>query len=101
MPAGRPDWRDSAACRRADPELFFPIGTDDASLDQARRAQQVCESCPVRAACLAWALAQPGTSGIWGGTTEDERRVLARPNARQPRSAHPRVFPGHGRQESS
>jgi WhiB family redox-sensing transcriptional regulator len=99
--AGQPDWRDSAACRRSDPELFFPIGTDGASLDQAGHAKRVCASCPVRAACLAWALAHPGTAGIWGGTTEDERLVLARPDTRQPRSARIRAFPGHGRQESS
>jgi len=95
--AGLPDWRDRAACRHADPELFFRISTDGPSMDQARHAKRVCA---VRAACLAWALAHPGTSGIWGGTTEDERRVLASPPKRQSRWARPRAFPRHGRQES-
>jgi WhiB family transcriptional regulator, redox-sensing transcriptional regulator len=98
--AGLSDWRDRAACRHADPELFFPISTDGPSLDQTRHAKRVCAGCPVRAACLAWALAHPGTSGIWGGTTEDERRVLAGPPTRQSRVARPRAFPRHGRQES-
>ena len=42
-------WRDHAACRHADPELFFPIGTAEAGLVQADRAKRVCAGCPVRA----------------------------------------------------
>jgi WhiB family redox-sensing transcriptional regulator len=67
------DWRDHAACRDADPDLFFPIGTSGASLLQVDQAKQLCRTCPVCGPCLRWAL-DNGDAGVWGGTTEDERR---------------------------
>lgn len=70
-------WRDRAACRDLDTELFFPIGTTGPALDQAEQAKAVCAGCPVRAECLAWAL-DSGQDGIWGGLTEDQRRTLRR-----------------------
>jgi WhiB family transcriptional regulator, redox-sensing transcriptional regulator len=76
--AERTDWRDQAACRRVDPDLFFPVSTSGASLTQIERARRVCERCPVQAPCLRWALDSGQVSGIWGGTTEEERRALPR-----------------------
>jgi WhiB family transcriptional regulator, redox-sensing transcriptional regulator len=68
------DWRGYAACRDADPELFFPLGTSGASsLAQIDAAKQLCRACPVREPCLRWAL-DSGDAGVWGGTTDDERR---------------------------
>ena len=67
------DWRDYAACRDIDPELFFPLGTSGACLIQIEAAKQICRTCPVREPCLRWAL-DSGDAGVWGGTTEDERR---------------------------
>jgi Transcription factor WhiB len=34
----------------------------------------ICWSCPVRIACLTWALGHRETDGIWGGLTPSERR---------------------------
>jgi WhiB family transcriptional regulator, redox-sensing transcriptional regulator len=70
------DWRDGAACLDADPELFFPIGSAGPALRQVDKAKRVCLACPVRTPCLKWALGQGMISGIWGGTTEDERRAI-------------------------
>ena len=67
------DWRDRAACRDVDPDVFFPIGTSGASLLQIDEAKQICRTCPVCGPCLRWAL-DSGDAGVWGGTTEDERR---------------------------
>jgi hypothetical protein len=39
--------------------------------------QELCNGCPVRAACLLDALVR-GEQGIWGGTTEVQRRLLKR-----------------------
>ena len=75
-PSGSPDWRDQAACRDADPELFFPIGKGEPTLLQLDRAKQICARCPSRTPCLEWALASGQEAGVWGGTTEDERRAL-------------------------
>jgi WhiB family redox-sensing transcriptional regulator len=70
------DWRDRASCRDTSPELFFPIGTTGLALDQIDAAKQVCEECPVAGQCLEFALATNQEAGVWGGTTEDERRRL-------------------------
>ncbi len=67
------DWRHRAACRDLDPELFFPLGTSDANLLQIDAAKRICRTCPVREPCLQWAL-NTGDAGVWGGTTEAERR---------------------------
>jgi WhiB family redox-sensing transcriptional regulator len=66
-------WRDHAACRDVDPDLFFPVGTSGPSLLQIDEAKQVCRTCPVCGPCLRWAL-DSSAAGVWGGTTEDERR---------------------------
>lgn len=70
------DWRDRAACREMDTELFFPVGNTGPALDQIGRAKQVCAGCLVSISCLEWALATGQDAGVWGGTTEDERRAL-------------------------
>ena len=67
------DWRSYAACRDVDPDLFFPLGTVGASLPQIEQAKQVCRTCPVSMPCLRWAL-DNGDAGVWGGTTDEERR---------------------------
>jgi WhiB family transcriptional regulator, redox-sensing transcriptional regulator len=74
------NWRDDAACLDIDPDLFFPVGT--IALDQIDEAKRICLACPVRKRCLAWALELDAASGIWGGTTEDERSALRRTAAR-------------------
>ena len=75
----RTDWRDDAACRDADADLFFPVGTMGPALRQIDEAKRICRACPAQAACLAWAIDHGITSGVWGGTTEDERRALRQP----------------------
>jgi WhiB family transcriptional regulator, redox-sensing transcriptional regulator len=79
---GRPDWRAGAACRDADPELFFPDGDTGSARAQVKTAKLICRRCPVSATCLNMALASGQEAGIWGGLTEDERRRLNRPSHR-------------------
>ena len=71
-------WRDHAICRDTDPELFFPIGTTGQALLQIARAKEVCCECPVQSPCLEFALDTNQDTGIWGGTSEDERRQIRR-----------------------
>ncbi|WEO99288.1 WhiB family transcriptional regulator [Streptomyces sp. FXJ1.172] len=79
------NWRDHAACRHVDPDLFFPVGTSGPALVQTERAKTVCGLCPAREPCLHWALATGQSTGIWGGTTELERRTLRRRARSRPR----------------
>ena len=71
-------WRRDAVCRDTDPELFFPVGTTGQALLQIDQAKRVCGECPVQADCLQYALDTNQDAGIWGGTSEDERRSLRR-----------------------
>lgn len=77
------DWRDRAACATEDPDLFFPVGTGEASVLQTQQAKAVCQRCPVTSTCLDWALTTGQNAGVWGGLSEDERRASP---ARKPRS---------------
>jgi len=74
-------WRSQALCRDTDPDLFFPVGTTGAALVQIEQARAVCRECPVQSDCLDFALATNQDSGIWGGTSEDERRMIRREQA--------------------
>ena len=70
------DWRQSAACRDTDPDLFFP--ERGAS---TKEAKAVCRGCEVRAECLEYALSHGEKFGIWGGLSERERRRVRRQRA--------------------
>jgi WhiB family transcriptional regulator, redox-sensing transcriptional regulator len=66
-------WQQDAACRDAEPDLFFSTAESD-----REEAMQLCASCPVRLECLEHALASRESYGIWGGTDEQERKRLLR-----------------------
>jgi WhiB family redox-sensing transcriptional regulator len=74
----RDDWRSRGACLAADPDLFFPISATGSSAAQVAEAKAICASCPVLSDCLGFALAQRDMQGIWGGTTDSERKQLRR-----------------------
>lgn len=69
-------WRDRAACRHTDANLFFPAGTTGSAGDQIEAAKAVCRLCPVQDACLQFAFETNQEAGVWGGRDEDERRRL-------------------------
>lgn len=71
-------WRNEAVCKDTDPELFFPVGTTGQALLQIDRAKEVCDECPVKVRCLDFAIETNQDSGIWGGTSEEERRNIRR-----------------------
>ena len=75
-------WRRKAICRDTDPDVFFPVGTTGYALVQIDKAKGICDQCPVRTDCLDYALETNQDSGIWGGTSEDERRQIRRMIAR-------------------
>ena len=80
------EWLRRAACADEDPELFFPVGTTGPALRDTGAAKRICTRCPVAGPCLAWALATAQTSGVWGGTGEEERVALLR-TVRRPRTS--------------
>lgn len=76
------DWRQESACRREDPDLFFPVGSSGPALLQIAEAKAVCHRCPVREPCLKWALEGGQDLGVCGGMSEEERRTVKRRAAR-------------------
>jgi WhiB family redox-sensing transcriptional regulator len=42
-----------------------------------KRAKEICAECPVQIECRNYALEIREQYGIWGGMTENERRLLA------------------------
>ncbi|MEO0494668.1 MAG: WhiB family transcriptional regulator [Actinomycetota bacterium] len=77
------DWRKDARCRDTDPGLFFPVGTTGLAVEQIQNAKDVCNQCNAKAACLEFALNTNQDTGVWGGTSEEERRVIRRARRQQ------------------
>ena len=80
------EWSDQAACLHEDPELFFPASSTGPAGAQIEEAKAVCGHCPVLDACFSYALQSGQDAGIWGGLTEEERRIIKRRTVR-PRRA--------------
>jgi WhiB family redox-sensing transcriptional regulator len=66
-------WRQRAACRGVDPDIFYP-----SSDEEAEEAKAICRVCPVRESCLEYAIINRERDGVWGGATERERRRIIR-----------------------
>jgi len=76
------NWLQHAACRK-ERDLFFaetssseraPINRYGGFTFVERRAKTMCAGCPVRVQCLSLMYQTGEQEGIWGGTTERERR---------------------------
>ena len=66
-------WFEQAACQGRDTDLFFPGRGQPVG-----PAKRVCQTCPVIADCLAYALTHEIKEGVWGGTSENQRRFMRR-----------------------
>jgi WhiB family redox-sensing transcriptional regulator len=64
-------WMNDGSCRTHPPEVFFP--SDGVGVTNAQR---ICSTCPVRQPCLEYALENRIDHGVWGGTSERERRRI-------------------------
>lgn len=71
-PPADPNWAERANCTGTDPEVFYP--NHDTSPDAKRIALRVCANCPVQIDCYR-AAQRNGEWGIWGGTTQEQRRT--------------------------
>lgn len=65
------EWMAHGNCALESPALFFP--SDGVGVETARR---ICQDCPVKQRCLEFALANRVDHGVWGGTSERERRRI-------------------------
>ena len=68
---GRP-WVRQAACRGADPDLFFA----EHATGTYREARAICQACTVCQECLEWAVTTGTIFGLWGGLAPHQRAHL-------------------------
>jgi WhiB family redox-sensing transcriptional regulator len=71
------DWMTRGKCKEMDPAIFFP--SDGVGVQVAQR---ICRECAVKDACLEYALANRIDNGVWGATSERQRRRLLRQRPR-------------------
>lgn len=67
------DWMANGNCAAQPPSVFFP--SDGAGVERARR---ICADCPMKTPCLEYALTNRVDHGVWGGTSERQRRRILR-----------------------
>lgn len=72
--SGGTNWRDEAACKEVDREMFFPeaqpsqIDGRQTVMEQAREvASRFCRRCPVSRECVLMALETKSSGGVFGG----------------------------------
>lgn len=73
-----PTWRDLAACRGMDPNIFFPDQRPGPEL----LAELPCSRCAAKAECRSYG-ERFNCEGIWGGEFRSTRMVIARRRRRQ------------------
>ena len=71
----RETWMDQALCAQVDGDLFY---ADKGDWALTIKAKLVCRRCPVRTACLTYAMTNDENFGVWGGTTPQQRKELRR-----------------------
>lgn len=84
------DWREDAACRTEEPELFFASAFTAAGARDVEQAKAICRRCPSVTACLTFAFDNHIGDGIYGGLTENERRNRRRTKTRPARRPRPK-----------
>jgi len=65
------EWREQAKCRYVGPDTMYPVDEKDLPA-----ALKYCSVCSVREACLNYALVNRIQDGVWGGTSEKQRKAL-------------------------
>ena len=64
-------WMQEGRCAHEPPSMFFP--SDGVGVEVARR---ICATCPVKERCLEYALEHRIEHGVWGATSERQRRRI-------------------------
>lgn len=68
-----PDWQRDALCREP---AYATVTWYPERGQPTQPAKDICARCTVRPECLEYALANSDKHGVWGGTSERQRRRL-------------------------
>ncbi|MDY5585627.1 MAG: WhiB family transcriptional regulator [Arcanobacterium sp.] len=66
-------WMEDALCAQTDPDIFYPEKGGSTA-----PATSICEGCSVRSECLEYAITNDIRHGIWGGTSDNDRKRISR-----------------------
>lgn len=76
-----PDFHNKGPARCSEPhinpDMFFTDPKEPEYHKDVAKAKAVCSPCVYKDECLVWAL-ERNEIGVWGGTTESDRRRLKR-----------------------
>jgi WhiB family redox-sensing transcriptional regulator len=92
-------WRERAACLEVVSTDYDPFFADNADLQA--EAIAICATCPVRDACLTFAVRTGQQYGIWGGQPQQVIRSLialeraGRPQGHRASASHPQASKTH------
>jgi WhiB family redox-sensing transcriptional regulator len=74
---------DGVECEKV-PDWFFPQGSSMEMLNvELSIAKRICDRCPVKNLCAAYAIEAEEPFGIWGGLSPAERRITKRKYVRK------------------
>ena len=75
LPAENEAWMHKGFCADSPyADLWFPTE----GVESAAYCESLCGGCPVRVACLRYAIDHPELEGIWGGLSARQRRLIRR-----------------------
>ena len=69
-------WREHAACKKADVNLFFMERGANGGGERMKQIASYCDSCPVKIQCLHYAVDNHITEGVYGGMGARARRAV-------------------------
>lgn len=89
FPSDYPDFMEHGEppCASSYPDAFFPDEAPEGNTSKRgtyfmeREAKITCMECPYKTRCLQYALKNPELQGIWGGTTEYQRKAIRKGRA--------------------
>ncbi len=70
-------WYPVGACSDVEPDVMFPTDVRGNEI-----AKNICAGCAVTSLCLEYALETRQKHGVWGGTSERDRRRILRQRRR-------------------
>ena len=71
------EWKWDAACQGMGPDIFYlDQGGPNVNLAKLQAAREICGRCPVKSECLRYAVDNCIGTGIWAGTTPQQRKRL-------------------------
>ncbi|WP_078280896.1 WhiB family transcriptional regulator [Mycobacteroides franklinii] len=71
------EWQVNAVCRGMSTDIFYFAETQRGTVRKQYeiQAKKICNECPVRMPCAAYAIRTDEPHGVWGAMTTRERRI--------------------------